>query len=381
MVSGRSGKVPICIVQPEVDLVSETFIRAHAERLPARVTVVHGSPARMGGKPVLSASMLATDWRRVRRRIGGNKAWKRELDRTYAIALRRCGARAVLAEYGPTGVQVLDACHTVGVPLIVHFHGYDASVEAVLKENADGYRRMFREAAALIVVSESMKEQLMALGAPADKVQLNAYGVDGEVFRSTDPGRNPATFLATGRFVEKKGAHLTLLAFAEAWRKVPAVRLRMIGDGPLRPMCEQIARALGLDRAVTFLGSQSHAIVGEEMRGARAFLQHSIRGSDGDCEGTPVAILEAQATGLPVIATRHAGIPGVVIEGNTGLLVDEGDVRAMAERIQQLAEDGPLATALGAAGRSRVLAHFSMERSIDGLWRIIERALADRPGR
>ena len=378
--SVMSGKVPICIVQPELDVVSETFIKAHAERLPACVTVVHGSPARMDGKPVLSASMLATDWRRVRRRIGGNKAWKREIDRAYAIALRRCGARAVLAEYGPTGVQVLDACHAVGVPLIVHFHGYDASVETVLKDNADGYRRMFREAAALVAVSEPMKEQLTALGAPPEKVEVNAYGVDGKVFGPTDPGGNPSTFLTTGRFVEKKGPHLTLLAFAEAWRKAPAVRLRMIGDGPLRPMCEQIARALGLDRAVTFLGSQSHSIVGEEMRGARAFLQHSIRASDGDCEGTPVAILEAQATGLPVIATRHAGIPSVVREGGTGFLVDEGDVRAMAERIQQLAEDRPLATALGASGRSRVLTHFSMERSIDGLWRIIERALASRHG-
>jgi len=112
------------------------------------------------------------------------------------------------------------------------------------------------------------------------------------------------------------------------------------------------------------------------MRRARGFLQHSIRASDGDSEGTPVAILEAQASGLPVIATRHAGIPDVVIEGRTGFLVDEGDVKRMAEGIARVAEDSPLATALGAAGRSRVLESFTMERSIDRLWGIIERALA-----
>lgn len=154
----------------------------------------------------------------------------------------------------------------------------------------------------------------------------------------------------------------------------------MIGDGPLRSICEQMARALGLHETVNFLGSRPHDVVGEEMRTARAFVQHSIHASDGDCEGTPVAILEAQASGLPVIATRHAGIPGVVLEGRTGFLVDEGDVNGMAERMRQMAEDGPLATRLGNAGRSRVLESFTMERSIDRLWDIIRGALARANG-
>jgi len=368
-------RLPICIVQPDRNVVSETFIKAHAERLPARVTVVYGDPPQIDGTPVMPQDPLAKGWRRVRR-IAGNKPWSHELDRAYAVAFRRCGARAVLAEYGPTGVQVLEACRMTGVPLIVHFHGYDASQEAVLKENADGYRRIFAQAAAMIAVSEPMREKLLSMGAPGEKLHVNVCGVDCGLFQAADPGGNPPTFLATGRFVEKKGPHLTLLAFAEAWRKVPAIRLRMIGEGPLRSVCEHMARALDLDRVVTFLGSQTHDAVGEEMRRARGFLQHSIRASDGDSEGTPVAILEAQASGLPVIATRHAGIPDVVIEGRTGFLVDEGDVKRMAEGIARVAEDSPLATALGAAGRSRVLEGFTMERSIDRLWRIIERALA-----
>jgi colanic acid/amylovoran biosynthesis glycosyltransferase len=368
-------RLPLCIVQPNRDVVSETFIRAHAERLPARVTVVHGSPARIDGKPVLSEGTFATDWRKVRRRITGNRFWKPEVDLAYAVAFRRCGARAVLAEYGPTGVQVLEACRVLGLPLIVHFHGYDASHEAVLKENADGYRRMFEQAAALVVVSAPMKEQLLSMGAPGNKLHVNVYGVDCRAFTATDPGRNLPTFLAAGRFVEKKGPHLTLLAFAEAYRRIPAIRLRMLGDGPLRPICEHMARALELDGAITFLGSQTHDVVGEEMRMARAFLQHSIRASDGDCEGTPVAILEAQASGLPVVATRHAGIPEVVLEGRTGFLVDEGDVKTMGEGIERLAEEPPLASTLGTAGRSRVLERFTMERSIDRLWGIIQRAV------
>ena len=371
-----NDRIPICIVQPKMDVVSETFIKAHAERLPARVTVVHGDPVCLDGRPVLSQSMLARDWRKVRRRLFEHAPSEREISRAYTVALRRCRPKAVLAEYGPTGVQLLEACTAVGVPLIVHFHGYDASLEAVVKYNADGYRRMFQQAAALIVVSEPMRDLLLAMGAPADKLHLNVYGVDTELFRGTDPGRNPPTFLTAGRFVEKKGPHLTLLAFAEAHRKVPRICLRMVGDGALRPICEQLTRALELQNAVTFLGTRTHDLVAEEMRGARAFLQHSIRASDGDCEGTPVAILEAQASGLPVIATRHGGIPGVVIDGRTGFLVSEQDVKTMAERIAQLAEDGPLATTLGTAGRGRVLESFTMERSINALWGIIQRVLA-----
>lgn len=370
-----SERPPICIVQPHLNLVSETFIRAHAERLPAEVTIVHGMPPGIDGLPVLSQHSLAKAWRKLWR-VAGQKPWSHENDLAYSVAFRRCGARAVLAEYGPTGVQVLAACRMAGVPLIVHFHGYDASQEVVLRDNADAYRRMFRHAAAVIAVSEPMKAKLLAIGAPGEKLHVNIYGVDCRLFEVTDAGRNPPIFLSAGRFVEKKGPHLTLLAFAEVWRKVPAVRLRMIGDGPLRPICEQMARALGLERAVAFVGRQPHAVVAEEMRMARAFLQHSIEASDGDSEGTPVAILEAQASGLPVISTRHAGIPDVVVEGRTGFLVDEGDAAGMAAWIERLAKDAPLATTLGAAARSRVLERLTMERSIDRLWRIIKGAMA-----
>jgi glycosyltransferase involved in cell wall biosynthesis len=371
------ARVPICIVQPARHVISETFLQAHAERLPASVTVIDGVPPQIDGTPILSPGLLARGWRRLRG-IAVLERTTSELDRAYLRAFRSRQARAVLAEYGPTGVRVLEACRRAAVPLVVHFHGYDASQEAVLTANADGYRRMFAQAAALVVVSVAMRDKLLALGAPAEKVHVNACGVDCRVFYATNPARNAPVFLTTGRFVEKKGPHLTILAFAEASRRLPAIRLRMIGEGPLRPACEQIAQAVGVGHAVTFLGGQSHQVVAEEMRRARAFLQHSIQASDGDSEGTPVAILEAQASGLPVIATRHAGIPDVVLDSRTGFLLAEGDVSGMAEKIERLGQDGDLATELGAAGRSHVLQCFTMERSVASLWRIIEQAIAKR---
>ena len=161
-------------------------------------------------------------------------------------------------------------------------------------------------------------------------------------------------------------------------RACPAARLRMIGDGPLWGPCLDLAKALAISDAVTFLGPQPHEVVKEEMRRARCFVQHSVEAQSGDSEGTPVAILEAGASGLPVVSTRHAGIPDVVVEGETGLLVDEFDVRAMAAHMLRLAREPNLAADLGRAARQRMESHFSNEKSLSRLWSIIESCIANR---
>jgi glycosyltransferase involved in cell wall biosynthesis len=108
------------------------------------------------------------------------------------------------------------------------------------------------------------------------------------------------------------------------------------------------------------------------MREARAFVQHSLVASDGNSEGMPCSILEACASGLPVVSTRHAGIPEVVIEGDTGFLVAERDVESMARHMERLVVDPGLASKLGRAGRQRIEEHFSMDSSIARLWNVIE---------
>src|SRR5690606_14972407 len=123
--------------------------------------------------------------------------------------------------------------------------------------------------------------------------------------------------------------------------------------------------ALKIDHAVTFLGNLGHDSVCAEMKNARALVQHSIRATNGDSEGTPNAIMEAGASGLPVVSTRHAGIPDVVIEGTTGFLVDERDTDAMAVHMLTLAQNPNLAAKMGQAARLRIIDGFSMQRSID----------------
>ena len=219
----------------------------------------------------------------------------------------------------------------------------------------------------------------MSLGAPLEKVHFIPCGVDCRQFAGASPATAPPLFLAVGRFVEKKAPHLTIRAFAEAHSAHPSARLRMIGDGPLWNECRQLAKSLAVEKAVEFLGTQTHAIVTSEMHQARCFVQHSVEAASGDCEGTPVGILEAGASGLPVISTRHAGIPDVVIEGETGFLVDEGDVEGMAKHMLQIAEDPALAGRLGQAARKRIEDHFSLEGTISALWQVMESCMNGVP--
>ncbi|MCG8652050.1 MAG: glycosyltransferase, partial [Pirellulales bacterium] len=118
-----------------------------------------------------------------------------------------------------------------------------------------------------------------------------------------------------------------------------------------------------------------HQQVLEQMKQARAFVQHSVRASDGDCEGTPVAILEAGAAGLPIVATRHAGIPEAVIDGKSGHLVEERDTDAMATAMLSLAENGDLAAELGQQGFQHIRKNYSMGKSIAKLGDLLSSAV------
>jgi glycosyltransferase involved in cell wall biosynthesis len=359
----------ICVVTPYLPTLTETFIRNHVENLPANVVMVHGWRPSIGDRTVLS--LLRLGGYKLLRTLNGADL-NRETTAAYLKVFKKYNVEAVLAEYGEIGVAVLPACRRSGVPLIVHFHGYDASVHSVLAEHAETYPELVREAAAVIAVSHSMRKKLISLGAPPTKVHYNPYGVDCEKFEGADPARAPRMALAVGRFTEKKAPQHTIAAFAKVLESEPSSRLRMVGTGPLLGECQELATKLGISGAVDFLGALDHHLVQREMRAARCFVQHSVTAPSGDSEGTPVGILEAGATGLPVVSTRHAGIVDVVVEEQTGLLVNEHDVEGMAEKLLRLMRDSQLAGQMGQAARTHIAANFSREKRLGQLWGIIE---------
>ena len=374
VVPTRTGPA-VCIVSPSLSAISETFIRNHVTRLPLPVHVLHGSRLTLDddGRNI-GPLKVVQGLQIVSRRLGGS-GFPQFSTRAIAHYLRRNRISAVLAEYGTNGVRLTKACSRLGIPLIVHFHGHDAYVNEVLKTNQQQYCELFEQAAAIIAVSRDMEEQLAKLGAPSEKIAYIPCGVDTELFGNVTPSKSAEHFVAVGRFVEKKSPHLTLLAFSKVLAACPNARLIMIGDGPLLNLCKQLAAAVGVAEAVEFTGFRDQAFVAETMQKSRAFVQHSVRALNGDSEGTPVGVIEAQATGLPVVATAHAGIKDVVVDGETGFLVEELDVDAMAEAMIAVIRDPTLADRLGKAGRERVIANFSLSQSIQKLAQVIEDAV------
>ncbi|MBI81835.1 MAG: glycosyl transferase family 1 [Planctomycetaceae bacterium] len=382
----RLKSARICIVQDQLRAASETFLRSCSDRLPAKVSLLHGDiPQFSDGTPLpcplatraLHSRSLPARLLRKACSTAMHRPCSWGLSQLYQRAFQQCRADIVLAQYGTLGVRVMSACRRAAVPLVVVFRGHDASIQTVLRANAKTYPRLFREASAIVAVSRTIQHRLLKLGAPARKISCNPSGVDCQQFCGASPATSPPVFLAVGRFVDKKTPHLTIGAFKHVLNTVPQARLRMIGSGPLLKSCQELTRNLDIADAVAFLGTQTHQAVQQELRKARCFVQHSTIAPNGDAEGTPNSVMEASATGLPVVATRHGGIPDVVLHGATGLLVEEHDVAGMAASMIRLANDPRLARTLGQAGRHRVQQHYSVERSMGELCRILESCLPD----
>ena len=332
----------VCV--PVVGQASETFLQRHVEQLlPGRTVVIARRPAPAGtgtwsvDVPTLWLDPLLDEW-------GGDRE-----QRAISDFLREHEVTAVLAEYLDIWLPFLPTFAAVGVRCVAHAHGYDVSARLREEHWRSAYLG-YRDMAQVVTMSQVSERRLVELGLRPAQVHVVPYGVDLPAVAER-PHRDEVTVLAVGRLVAKKSPLTTL----EACRRCD-VRLTVVGDGPLRDAMEQAAKG----HAVELLGAQPHERVRAAMRDTDIFAQHSVTDSEtGDEEGLPVAILEAMAHGLPVVSTRHAGIPEAVVDGVTGFLVDEGDVDAMADRIAELVKDVELRRRLGTAGREVVKDRFS----------------------
>lgn len=379
--SPRRADRTICLAARTKGGYSQTFVREHVDRLPCNVLDLYSEsfPFHRGlGSQLPVSSVRGTRLRQFfLRRLGRFDADKVAKD-AFKRSLEDNGVQAILAEFGSTGVALMDVSAEMKLPLVVHFHGYDAYQTSMLEDVGRHYPVLFERAAAIVAVSRHMHQQLVDLGAPEDKLHYSPYGVDTDVFRGASPEMAPPAFISVGRFVDKKAPYLTLLAFRATLERVPDARLVMLGDGALLETCRQLAQVWEIADRVEFRGAQPQSAVVQALRTALAYVQHSIRTTSNDVEGTPVSVLEAGASGLPVVATRHTGIEDVVVHGETGFLVRERDVDTMAGHMVRLAEDRELARRLGQAGRARICELFSMERSIGALWDILQEAIESR---
>ena len=369
----------LCIIKPNKDSFSETFIQEHINRLPGNKKVLYG-----GSFPVyddkgnyLIKSKIGLLSYLIQKRIFKKKDIK---IRTLALVayLEAHKIDVVFAEYGTVGAMVTEACRLANKPLVIHYHGADVHHRKTVSEYLEFYKKAFQYASAFIAVSGDMVEELKRLGAPADKIHLASCGVDTAKFPQIDiSGSNP-NFLAIGRFVEKKSPQSIVKAFKIVSDQIPNARLWMVGQGPLFDDTRQLASGIGLADRIVFTGVLKTPAIKELVQQSRVFVQHSVTAVDGDKEGTPVTILEAGSSGLAIVSTKHAGIKEAVLDGQTGYLVNEHDIRGMADYMIKFATDIELAVKMGNDEAQHIRKNYDIRDRIATLAAILENAINER---
>ena len=274
--------------------------------------------------------------------------------------------RVLHAHFGYTGVHALWAARRMGLPLVTSFYGHDVTLRRSWKRLDPSYwhywalaRRLFRRGDRFLALSRHMQAALVAQGCPAEKIRVVRLGVDLTRFGGERPARSgPTTVLMVGREVEKKGFDDGLHACAAARAQGADLRVVVLGThGPLEGELRRLGAQLGLDVAWPDPSTRVPAAMAE----ADVLLVPSRTARSGDQEGTPTVICEGGAAGLPVVSTRHAGIPEQIDDGVTGLLADERDHAAMAGHLVRLAADPDLRRALGEAARKKMHDEYSID--------------------
>jgi colanic acid/amylovoran biosynthesis glycosyltransferase len=261
---------------------------------------------------------------------------------------------AIHAHYGPVGNGVRALASKTDAPFVTSFYGYDAS--ELLEKNPWRNESLFQAVDTVASLSSEMDDRLVDHGCPRERVVRVPLPVDTSSFRYSPTVADEVEtveLLSACRLVEKKGLRYVLDALDELRTEFP-IRYRIAGDGPLRDDLERQVSNLGLEDIVSFEGWMCSEEVAGLMAASHVFVQPSVTSAEGDREGTPTVLIEAQARGMPVVSTYHAGIPEIVADGESGLLVPERDSEALASALRELLADPPAWETYGQRGRALI---------------------------
>jgi|26BtaG_2_1085354.scaffolds.fasta_scaffold00155_2 glycosyltransferase involved in cell wall biosynthesis len=367
-----SNTLSIALFSPNQNPYSETFVQAHKNYLKGNVLYYYGkgSDIRLENHSNLSSKLKINVLKVVKNLSKQSSTFVEE--KLIVKSLKKHKIDVVLIEYGTHANYLLPIIKKSGLPMVVHFHGYDASVYGLISAN-DNYKDLFTYASKVIVVSTTMQNKLLELGCPKDKLCFNANAAQPD-FLKIQPTFKSKQFVFIGRFKEKKAPYYTVLAFKQVLCKHPDATLLMVGSGVLKEVCVNLVNYFGIGNSVKFLGVISPSDFIKILENSFSLVQHSITATDGDMEGMPISVLEASSAGLPVISTYHAGISDVVLHEETGLLCKEHDVDTMSNNMLILLNDFEYAKKLGDAGKQRIKKNFSFERHIEGIQGVLEEA-------
>jgi colanic acid/amylovoran biosynthesis glycosyltransferase len=272
--------------------------------------------------------------------------------------------------FGNTGVHLLPLIERWDRPCVVSFHGMDVQRRETERGYEANLRKLLRLVPLVLVRSQSIAERLIELDCDPQKIRLNRTGIPlaGFPYQVRNvPADGAWTMVQACRLVAKKGLATALRTFARFAERFPKSRFLIAGDGPLRRELEELVKQLGLQKAVAFLGFLGQTELRQLYETSHIFLHPSELPPDSNQEGIPNSMLEAMASGLPVVATRHGGIPEAVTDGVHGLLVPERDEEGLATSLFKMVEDPVRWRAMGISASQRVATEFAQPRQIESL--------------
>jgi colanic acid/amylovoran biosynthesis glycosyltransferase len=296
-----------------------------------------------------------------------------------ASLLERRGADLMHIYFGHTGVHLLPFIQEWNKPCVVSFHGADVASKPEIADYDGKLRALFHAVPLVLARSQSLADRLVQLGCPPERLRINRTGVplnDFPLVQRDRPRNGNWRLLQACRLIPKKGVSTSIRAFAILQREFPNAELFLAGKGPLQPQLEALIAQLGISEKVHFCGFLSQKELFKLYANSHLFLHPSEIELDQNQEGVPNSVLEAMATGLAVVATRHGGIPEAVQHGRTGLLVKEGDFVSLADSVAAILRSAETFREMGLLGSESVAANFEQSEQIRQLESFYDEAIA-----
>ena len=279
--------------------------------------------------------------------------------------LSRIDARLLHIYFGQIAVHLLPLIREWKNPSIVSFHGADVTVDMNKPAYREATQQMLKAVQLVLVRSESLRHAVADLGCDLEKIEIQRTGIPLEEFpfreRNFVAVGTEWRFVQAGRLIEKKGLPVTLRAFAVFVGKYPNATLTIAGQGTMLAQLQRLTRELNLDARVSFTGFISQEQLRDIYYRSHFFLHPSQTGHDGNQEGIPNSMLEAMASGLPVFATQHGGIPEAIENGVSGVLVPERDHEALARALFNAAEDPAFLSQIARTGAEVIRKNFDLQ--------------------
>ncbi len=281
--------------------------------------------------------------------------------------------------FGPNGILGV-TLKEIGVfegKVITVFHGYDIS-SYLRKHGHAVYNGLFMKGDMFLPISERWKNRLIELGCSEQKIVVHRVGINTGKFcyLPRKPGKDGTVRLLTiARLIEKKGVQYAVQAVADVLKRYSNIEYTIVGDGPIKNTLEGLIEELNVGKNVKLLGWRHQEEIIELMKHTDVLIAPSVVSEDGDEEGIPVVLMEALAQGMPVLSTQHSGIPELVQDGESGFLVPERNVAALAEKLAYLVKHPEMWQKMGRTGREYVERYYDIDKLNDILVELYQRAL------